>query len=171
MKNLVVNTLVNFVTSNQEIDEIKKAELKYCFSSIYLTYSKLVIITLVAFLLGFIKEYLLFLLAYNLIRTFSFGLHATKSWMCWISSSIIFLGIPYVSTLITIPIFIKVIVGSYLIIRFYMNSPADTVKRPIVSQKRRLFFKYVSTILVFIYILTSIITKKQDFVTIKALKV
>lgn len=159
MKNLIVNSLMNFVTSNQNLDETKKDELRFGFSSMYITYSKLVVITLVALILGIIKEYLIFLLLYNLIRTFSFGLHATKSWMCWISSTIIFLGIPYISTMITIPIFVKIIIGSYLIMRFSMNAPADTKKRPIISKKRRLFFKYVSTILAFIYILISVVIK------------
>ena len=51
--------------------------------------------------------------------------------------------------------------GCYLIIRFSMNAPADTKKRPIICQKRRLFFKIVSTVLAFIYILISIIIKNQ----------
>lgn len=159
MKNFVVNKLMNFVTSKKELDEVKKEELKFGFASMYVTYSKLIVITLAALVLGMFKEYILFLLAYNIIRTFSFGLHATKSWMCWISSTIIFLGIPYIATMITIPQTIKVLVGSYLIIRFSMNAPADTKKRPIISKNRRLFFKYVSTILAFIYILISIIIK------------
>jgi len=159
MKNLIVNSLMNLVTSNQDLEETKKEELRFGFASIYITYSKLVIITLAALLLGMFKEYLIFLLLYNFIRTFSFGLHATKSWMCWISSTVIFLGIPYISTMISIPQIIKVIVGSYLVIRFSMNAPADTKKRPIINKKRRLFFKYVSTILAFVYILISLIIK------------
>lgn len=159
MKNLIVNALMNFVVANRDLDEVKKEELRFGFSSIYITYSKLVIITLVSLILGIFKEYLIFLLLYNFIRTFSFGLHATKSWMCWISSTIIFLVIPYIATLITIPQIIKVIVGSYLVIRFSMNAPADTKKRPIINKKRRLFFKYVSTILAFIYILISLVIK------------
>lgn len=161
MKNLVINTLMNFVTSNKELDEVKKEELRFGFSSMYLTYSKLLVITLVAAVLGIFKEYIIFLLLYNLIRTFSFGLHATKSWVCWITSTIAFIGVPYLSSIVVIPQFIKVIVGAYLIIRFAMNAPADTKKRPIVSQRRRLFFKYTSTILAFLYIITSVIIKNN----------
>ena len=159
MKNMVINGLMKFVSSNKNLTETQKEELKFGFSSIYITYTKLIVITLVAIILGLFKEYLFFLLAYNLIRTFSFGLHATKSWMCWISSTIIFLMIPYICRILVIPQIVKIIVGSLLIIQFAINSPADTKKRPIVSQKRRIFFKYVSTLLCFIYILISIITK------------
>lgn len=157
MKNLIVNSLMKFVTNNKELDNVKKEELKFGFASMYTTYSKLIVLTLIAWILGMFKEYLTFLLIYNLIRTFSFGLHATKSWMCWIASTIIFIGIPYLSTIITIPKYIKIILGAYLIIRFAMNAPADTIKRPIINKKRRLFFKYVSTILSFIYIVLSIV--------------
>lgn len=157
MKNLIVNSLMKFVTNNKELDDVKKDELKFGFASMYTTYSKLLVLTLIAWILGMFKEYLTFLLIYNLIRTFSFGLHATKSWMCWIASTIIFIGIPYLATIITIPKYIKIIFGAYLIIRFAMNAPADTIKRPIINKKRRLFFKYVSTILSFIYIVLSIV--------------
>lgn len=161
MKNYIVNNLMNFITENKELDEVKQQELKYGLSSLYITYSKLIVITFLAAILGIFKEYLIFLLTYNIIRTFSFGLHATKSWMCWIASTIVFLGIPYLASIIKIPTIVKVIMGSYLIIRYSMNAPADTKKRPIVSKNRRLFFKYISTIIVFIYILTSIVIKNN----------
>ena len=161
MKNLIIDKLMNYITSEKELSDIKKEELRYGLSSIYITYSKLVVISLLALILGIFKEYIIFLLIYNIIRTFSFGLHATKSWMCWISSTIIFLIIPYIASVITIPQIIKVIVGSYIVARFAVNAPADTIKKPIISKKRRLFFKYVSTILSFLYILISIITKNN----------
>lgn len=161
MKKLIVNKIVNFVTANKVLDDIKKEELQYGLSSIYSTYSKLIVLTIIALILKMFKEYIMFLLFYNIIRTFSFGLHATKSWMCWISSTIIFLGMPILSTIITIPTLFKVLVGAFLIIRFYINAPADTYKRPIINKKRRLFFKYVSTIITYIYILTSVITKNN----------
>lgn len=161
MKNFVVNKLMDFVSTNKDLDEIKKEELRYGFSSIYLTYSKLIVLTVVSILLGFFKEFIIFLLVYNLIRTFSFGLHATKSWMCWIASTIIFLGIPIISRFLVISQWIKVIIGAYLIIRIFMNAPADTKKRPIVSEKRRTFFKYASTLISIIYIIIAVITKNN----------
>lgn len=161
MKNFVVNNLMNFITSNKELDEIKQQELRYGLASLYITYSKLIVITLVAAILGIFKQYLIFLLAYNIIRTFSFGLHATKSWMCWIASTLIFIGIPLISSFLFIPQYVKIILGTYIIIRFAINAPADTKKRPIINRKRRLFFKYMSTILVSIYIVASVIIKNN----------
>jgi len=161
MKNLIVNKLMNFVTSNKDFSDVQKEELRFGFSSVYSTYSKLIVITLLSLILGIFKEYLISLLVYNLIRTFSFGLHASKSWICWVTSTITFLGIPYIATIIIIPEYIKAIMGCYLVIRFFINAPADTKKRPIINKNRRLFFKCFSTILSFIYVLVSVIIKNN----------
>lgn len=161
MKKRIVDKLIQFVTTSKKLDDIKIEELRYGLSSIYSTYSKLIVITLIALVLNIFKEYLLFLIFYNIIRTFSFGLHATKSWICWISSTIIFLGMPILSSHLMIPIVVKILLGSLLIIQFYMNAPADTYKRPIISKNRRLFFKYASTLITFIYMLVCVVTKNN----------
>ena len=41
------------------------------------------------------------------------------------------------------------------------NSPADTKKRPIVSPKRRLTYKLISTILAIIFVILSVIIKNN----------
>ena len=63
---------------------------------------------------------------------------------------------PIISSIVTIPIDFKILTGTFLIISFYMHAPADTYKRPIISKKRRIFFKVTSTIIVSIYIIISI---------------
>ena len=118
--------------------------------------SKLIVIIILSILLGIIKEVLIFLLIYNFIRMPSFGLHATKSWICLLSSSIIFIGVPYLAKLVTIPIWLKIIAGIILILLFFKNAPADTYKRPIVSQKRRNVYKFLSTLVAIIYVFASL---------------
>ena len=49
----------------------------------------------------------------------------------------------------------KLIIGIILI---HKNSPADTAKKPIVSPKRRLVYKIISTIVASIFVVCSIIT-------------
>ena len=93
---------------NYSDEEFKQIE--YGLTGIYLTISKIIIISLIAFCIGILKDMFIFMLIFNIIRTTAFGLHATKSWICLLSSSLIFLGIPLICIFITISIYFKAII-------------------------------------------------------------
>lgn len=157
MKKIVVDKLMNLIKENGQYDDIKLAEIRYGLEGLYLTFSKLIVIFLLAYLLGIIKEVIIFLIIYNIIRATSFGLHATKSWICLLSSTIIFIGSPIFCEYLTIGNNLKLIIGLILILFIYKNSPADTYKRPIVNKKRRLFFKYLSTFIAISFVFISLL--------------
>jgi len=152
---------MNYIKKNTNYNNIKLKEIEYGLVSIYLTFSKMIIIILISLVLGIFKEMLLFSLIYNILRMPSFGLHATKSWICLIVSITFFIGIPYLSIVINFPILIKVIISILGIIFMFKNSPADTEKKPIVNRKRRLIFKILSTILAITYSILSVIIKNE----------
>lgn len=156
MKNYIINGTMNYILKYYYYDNIKKEELKYGLVAIYLLVTKLIIILILAFLLGILKEVILFTIIYIPIRAVSFGLHATKSWICLVSSTIIFVGLPFISKYLLIPTYLKSIIGIISILLMFKNSPADTHKRPIVNKKRRLFFKYSSVLISIIYTILSI---------------
>lgn len=152
MKTKIINSSINLIKKNGNYSEEKLAEIKYGLEGVYLTISKLIIISLIAYILGIFKEVIIFLALYNVIRTTSFGLHATKSWICLLSSSIIFIIFPLICKYLFITDYLKMIVGLILILLIYKNAPADTHKRPIINPKRRLFFKYTSTFIAIIFV-------------------
>lgn len=157
MKKIIMNYTMNLIKNNGNYDDEKLAVIKYGLEGLYLTISKLIIILFLACLLNILKEVIIFLLIYNVIRTTSFGLHATKSWICLLSSTIIFIGFPIICKYLYFDNYLKVILGLILILFIYKNAPADTHKRPIVNQKRRMFFKYSSTFIAIIFIFCSIL--------------
>ena len=157
VKKVVMNYTMNLIKKNGNYDEDQLAVIKYGLEGIYLTITKLIIILFLAYFLNIIREVIIFLIIYNIIRMPSFGLHATKSWICLLSSTIIFIGFPIVCNYIYMSNDIKVILGLILILFIYKNSPADTHKRPIVNHKRRLFFKYCSTFIAIIFVYCSIL--------------
>ena len=157
MKKIIMNYTMNLIKNNGNYDDEKLAVIKYGLEGLYLTISKLIIILFLACLLNILKEVIIFLLIYNVIRTTSFGLHATKSWICLLSSSIIFIGFPIICKYLYFDNYLKVILGLILILFIYKNAPADTHKRPIVNKKRRMFFKYSSTFIAIIFIFCSIL--------------
>lgn len=156
MKKFVIENCMKIISQNKNYDKTKLAEIKYGLEGLYLTLSKLIIITTIAIILGIIKEYIIFLLIYNIIRIPSFGLHATKSWICLVSSTIIFIGIPLLINIITLNKITKIIIGIILTIGIMTFSPADTKKRPIVNKKRRKIYKILSTTISIIYMVLSI---------------
>ncbi len=158
MKEVFINNSMNLIQKYYpNYSETKLAELKYGLLGLYLMITKSIIIFGIALYLGIFKELLIFTIIYNILRAPSFGIHASKSWICLVSSASIFIFFTYLSATISIPINIKTIVGIIGIILMYKNSPADTAKKPIVSPKRRKIYKIISTFIAIIFTILSIV--------------
>lgn len=164
MKNYIINGTMNYILKYNHYTNIKQEELKYGLVAIYLLVTKLIIILIISALLGILKEVVLFTIIYIPIRAVSFGLHATKSWICLFVSTFLFVGLPFISKYLLMPTYIKSIIGIISILLMFKNSPADTHKRPIVNKKRRLFFKYSSVLISIIYTTLSIFIN-NNFIT------
>lgn len=158
MKEAFINNSMNVIQKYYpNYSDVKLEELKYGLLGLYLMISKSIIIFSIAIFLGIFKELLIFTVIYNIIRAPSFGMHASKSWICLVASTSIFILLTYLSLNVTIPINIKLIIGIIGIIFMYKNSPADTAKKPIVSLKRRKIYKTISTLLAIIFVICSLI--------------
>ena len=144
------------INSNKDIDEIKLEEIMYGIESIYLTIEKIILIIIISIILNIFKEVMIFMLIYNIIRFTAFGAHAKNSIACLIISTITFIGLPLLAIYITIPNYIKIIIGIICLIIFLVYAPADTEKRPIISKKRRVIYKLLSIVLGTIYLFLSI---------------
>lgn len=161
MKDIIINKTMDFITSNKEYDKVKLEEMRYGLASIYLTFSKIIIISIISLFLGIFKEMIILMLIYNLLRGVSFGLHATKSWICLLFSVLIFIGGPLVCMHLQLNKSIIYIIGIITTILIYIYSPADTKKRPIVNLKRRWTYKVLSTIIAIIFLIIAVVCSNQ----------
>lgn len=134
-----------------DYDEDKIDEIRYGLEATYLSITKTFVILMICVILGIIKEALILLLLFNLLRLTGFGLHATKSWMCWISSIITFIGGSFLCRTVTIPTYILGIISICCLFCFFLYAPADTKKRPLIYSKRRLFYKIVTLLIAIVY--------------------
>ena len=157
MKKIVINHWMNIIKKNKNYSNEKLAEIEYGLTGLYLTLSKLIVIITISCIIGIFKEMIIFLTLYNILRMPSFGIHATKSWICLISSTAIFIILPLICINIKIATWLKIIIGIVGIILMFKNSPADTKKRPIVNPKRRVVYKSLSTTFSIVFIILSII--------------
>ena len=151
VKEKFIASVVNLAKKNKEYTEEEVAIMRYALEGIYLTFTKILVITLIAALLGLFKEYIWFVLLYTPIRSVSFGWHANTTKECWVVSILAFILIPYTFSIITINRITKIILLTFSIFIFALYSPADTKKRPIVNKKRRLMFKVASLIITLVY--------------------
>ena len=152
MKEVFLNHTMNFIASNQkDLNQEDKEKLAYGLEGLYMSITKLVIIFLIAFLLGFIKEFIITLIFFNIIRFPGFGFHASKSVVCLIASTLLILGLPYLFTNIEVSLTIKIILCIVSVITFIICAPADTWKRSLTNKKKRIIRKIAASSLAVIY--------------------
>ena len=102
MRSKIINSIMEQIKKYNNFDDIKLQEIKYGLETVYLTIVKTIIFIILAILLKTIKELLLFMLFYGIIRLTGFGVHAKKSLHCWISSILIFVIIPILIIYVTL---------------------------------------------------------------------
>lgn len=164
MKELVVNSIMNNITKYYDYDNTKISEIKYGIESLYLTITKTIIIFIISFILNITKELMLLFAFYSLIRLTGFGVHAKKSWHCWLTSLITFVLIPLLIKYVVINeqvIIINYIIFTLLLLKY---APADTEKRPLINKKKRIKYKVLTILLVISYLIYSLVNK--DNITI-----
>lgn len=162
MKKLILSKIRDSIKNQYpKYSDDKIDEIMYGVEGLYLTITKAVIIFTLALILGIFKELLILLLAFNFIRLFAFGMHASNSVTCLIFSSILFLGCAYLCKIVTIPREILYSLYILAVIMITVYAPADTVKRPLIKKKKRIMFKILSVIVAIIYLVISLFIKNN----------
>ena len=153
MKQRILNFCISSIKKNEpgKYTDEQLAEIRYGLEGIYLTITKVVVIFAVSLILGILKETIAVMLCYNLLRIFGGGIHATKSWICLVSSLLILIVGPILVIYLKIPVIIKIFICCFCVTSFYLYAPADTVKHPIIKKKRRILYKYITVITSLIY--------------------
>ena len=155
MKKYILDHAMNIINTNYpNYNQDKKDEIRYGLEATYLSITKVIVILLITVVLGIFKEALIVLILFNILRMFAFGIHAKESWQCWISSSILFIGIPYLCIYMNIDIIYHYIIIGLSVLTYILYAPSDTVKRPLIKKHRRVKFKILTLITSIIYIIT-----------------
>lgn len=165
IKNIFIKKIMLLVKEYYpEYDENTMNRIKYGVEAIYLTFTKIIVILGVSFFIGILKETLILLFLFNFLRMTGFGLHASKSWMCWVASSLTFICCPIICMNITIPRLIVINIGFLCLICFYLYAPADTYKRALKVKKKRYIYNVLTCITGSIYLLLIIFLNNRFFV-------
>lgn len=167
MKNKFLNSSLKMIrNNNSNLSEIELEEIRYGLEGIYLTITKTIVIFALSLILGVFKEMLLLLFFFNILRSTGFGLHAKKSWQCWISSIILFVFLPMLAKVIIIPFRIRFIIDMLSIILVFKFAPADTEKHPLINEKKRKIWKIITTINTIFIVLLNLIIKDNTIINL-----
>lgn len=159
MADLVIGKCMTLIKNNKpELNQNDLEIIKYGLHGLYLSITKVFVLIIIAIILNQLKELLLLLCLFGILRSNAFGLHASKSWMCWVATIPIFTLIPRLAMTLTIPFYIKYISSLIFIIHIYKYAPADTRKRPIVNKDIRKKHKLLATLTCAIFSLISFYT-------------
>lgn len=142
---------------NYQGDDLDR--VKYGLEVIYISITKMFVILLVSIIFKAFKETLLMIIFVNGLRTFAYGIHAKKSWHCYISSIICFVLSPMLFKFIEISIIQKILLSIICFISYVVFAPADTHKRPLINKEHRKKLKINALIVCSIYIAIIFISK------------
>lgn len=95
MKEKFLDFSINLIEKYQNISEGDIPKLRYGLEGLYLTFTKMIVIFLLAIVLGIFKEILILLFFFNIIRFTGFGFHARKSSECLFLSILSFVLMPF----------------------------------------------------------------------------
>ncbi len=154
-----IRTAIKKQYPNYNDDKID--EIMYGIEGLYLTFTKTVVICIIALILGILKELICLLIAFNFIRFFAFGMHASKSSICLIFSSLVFIIFSILCKYIVLPKYLLYILYLLALAIISIYAPADTVKRPLIKRKKRIKFKILSIMVVIIYFILTLVFKNN----------
>ncbi len=163
MKKIFVEKFITYIQTKKELTNIEIKRLKYGLEGLYNLITKMVVIFVLAILFNLLTELICFILIYSFFRLYGFGIHAKKSWQCWLSTIPIYIGgcflIKYVS--LSMPVIYAIWI--FGIISFILFAPADTASRPLIHKEKRIRAKILSIIIVIFFYFINVYFQNRIF--------
>lgn len=157
LKKRFLNSSINLITKNKVYTDEQVEIIAYGLEAVYLTVTKMIVIFAISYVLNIFWEMLLLLISYNIIRSQAFGIHASKSIYCLISSITLFIGGAFICKYAVVPFWLMLLCAIICNICLFLYAPADTHKRPLINKKKREKFKFVSCLMGIVYTILIII--------------
>lgn len=161
MKSKFISKSIHFITKYKQYSPEEIEKLQYGLEGLYLTITKTIIIFFVSFLLGILKETLIILVFFNILRFTGFGFHASNSLQCFVFSTILFSILPTIVIHFPMSAMVQWIVIFLCFLSLILYAPADTVKRPLPNRKKRIIRKTLTIFTASIYLIIILYDKSS----------
>ena len=166
MKELFLNNSINLLNKQYNYDNDTLDKVKYGLEVIYIILTKTTVILIISIIFNTFKETILTMIFVNFLRIFAYGLHAKKSWHCYISSIFAFIIAPMFFTNLELVLYQKIVIFIATLLSFILFAPADTYKRPLVNDRHRKKLKIETILVAIIYITLCFIIKNNYIVNL-----
>ncbi len=163
MKKKFISSSLEYIESKKTLTELDKKKLKYGLEGFYNLITKFIVLIIVAIVFDLMLELILLTVIYGLLRLYGFGIHAKKSWQCWVTTMPIYIGGCFLIKYVTIPIYIANIIWIFGIISFILFAPADTKSRPLIHKEKRIRAKILSILIIIILYIINIFLNNNIF--------
>ena len=163
MREIFLNNSLNLLCKTYNYDNDTLDRVKYGLEIIYISITKLTFLLICSIIFKTFKETLIFSFFISFIRNYSYGIHAKKSWQCYVSSFVLFIIFPFAVININLSFLFKFIICIFSLISMILYAPADTYKRPLVNKEHRKLLKIKSIIITIIYIFIIYILKDNYY--------
>lgn len=137
MREKVVNRLLISLNNTYNYDNDTLDRVKYGLETLYISITKFFVLLVTALVLQTTIETILTILFVNGIRSYAYGLHAKKSWHCYVSSMLVFIFLPLYFKNVSFTFIQKIYICIICFVGYSLFAPADTHKRPLINKQHR----------------------------------
>ncbi|MBZ9618555.1 accessory gene regulator B family protein [Clostridium estertheticum] len=167
----ITTKLLNYFKNYLDLKSSEIEKLYLGIIIILINVGKLLIIAIIAYFIGMIKEVLILFVMFGALRLTAAGIHLKSDLGCTVVSLIAFIGSAYITVKYPLSISLTCIISIICTVLLYKYSPADTESRPIleIEHRKKLKIKATGTALIFIVINLLLLNKALFNLTMFAL--
>ena len=162
MKKKIIDKLIHFIIKNKNSSEKDIKIYRYGLEALFNLIVKTSVVLIICLTIGTIKECLLLILFYFFLRLFAFGLHASNSIGCWLTTIPVYIGGSLFTKYIIISKYISIIIWFIYTLFAILWAPADTKKRPLIHAEQRKKLKLKSLLVFFSFCLILLLVNNQS---------
>lgn len=133
----LAEVITNKINCHLNKDGIELQKMKLGLAILLINISKFIVIFIIAAIFNLLKEALLMTIVFASIRRNAFGLHAKNSFVCTLTSTIIFVFGSYLSYHLRFNNYTVFIIFAVINILLYKYAPADTENHPLLGKNLR----------------------------------
>ncbi len=163
MKKKFIENTLNKIKLNKDITDLEEKRLRYGLEGFYNLFTKIVVLFLLALIFNLLLELVLLIFIYSLFRLYGFGIHAKKSWQCWLSTVPIYIGGCFIIKYATFSQSFAIVVWILGFMSFLLFAPADTASRPLIHKNKRIRAKVLSLVIWLGFLIINLVYDNQLF--------
>ncbi|MBX4267243.1 accessory gene regulator B family protein [Clostridium estertheticum] len=153
----ITTKLLNYFKNYLDLKSSEIEKLYLGIIIIMINVGKLLIIAIIAYFIGMIKEVLILFVMFGALRLTAAGIHLKSDLGCTVVSLIAFIGSAYITVKYPLSISLTCIISIICTVLLYKYSPADTENRPILKKEHRKKLKIKATVTALVFIVINLL--------------